>query len=152
MFLKLRNNHRKISVSESLFNKVTGLKACIFIKKDTPTQVFSYEYCKIFKNSFFMEHLFITLFQNLMWWRILDIWWLYFAIVKLGHVAEGTSDRSKFLVKICFFLNQDFNSPSKIFLLFNHFAFTKICKALKLQRETSGSNSTILISNFSKYI
>ena len=42
---------------ESLFNKFTGLKACIFIKKDTPTQVFSYEYCNIFKNSFFMEQL-----------------------------------------------------------------------------------------------
>ena len=42
---------------KSLFNKVTGLKTCIFIKKETPTQVFSYKYCKIFKNSFFMEHL-----------------------------------------------------------------------------------------------
>ena len=42
---------------ESLFNKVTGLKAYIFIKKDTPTQIFSYEYCNIFKNSFFMEQL-----------------------------------------------------------------------------------------------
>ena len=42
---------------ESLFNKATGLKACISIKKDTPTQVFSYEYCNIFKNSFFMEQL-----------------------------------------------------------------------------------------------
>ena len=35
------------------FNKIAGLKACIFIKKDTPTQVFSCEYCKIFKKSFF---------------------------------------------------------------------------------------------------
>ena len=39
---------------ESLFNKVAGLKACIFIKKETPTQVFSYEHCEIFKNSFFI--------------------------------------------------------------------------------------------------
>ena len=31
-----------------------------------------------------------------------------------------TIDRSKFLVKRCFFLNQDFNSPWKIFLLYNH--------------------------------
>ena len=42
---------------ESPFNKVLGLKAYIFNKKDTPTQVFSYEYCKISKNSSFMEHL-----------------------------------------------------------------------------------------------
>ena len=28
-----------------------------FIRKETPTQVFSCEYCKISKNSFFIEHL-----------------------------------------------------------------------------------------------
>ena len=48
-------------------------------------------------------------------------------------------DRSKILVKRWFFLNYDFNSPLGIvLLLFNHFAFTEICKELKLQRETSG--------------
>ena len=52
-------------------------------------------------------------------------------------IRNFTIDLPKFLVKRCFFLNQDFNSPSKIVLLFNHFAFTKICKELKLQRETS---------------
>ena len=40
-------------VLESLFNKVTGLMACNFIKKETPTQVFSCEYHKMFENSFF---------------------------------------------------------------------------------------------------
>ena len=42
---------------KSLFNKVAGLKACNFIKKDTSTQVFSSEYCEIFKKSYFQEHL-----------------------------------------------------------------------------------------------
>ena len=42
---------------ESLFNKVAGLKACNFIKKDTSTQLFSCEYCEIFKNTSFEEHL-----------------------------------------------------------------------------------------------
>ena len=37
---------------ESL-NKVAGMKAC----KETPTQVFSCEYCEILKNIFFTEHL-----------------------------------------------------------------------------------------------
>ena len=37
---------------EFLFNKVAGLKACVFIEKETPTQVFSCEYWEIFKNSF----------------------------------------------------------------------------------------------------
>ena len=27
-----------------------------------------FEYCKIFKNSFFIEHLFIILLRNFMWW------------------------------------------------------------------------------------
>ena len=49
---KFPDNHNKIVVLESLFNKVTGLKACNFIKTETPTQVFSSEYLKNFKNSF----------------------------------------------------------------------------------------------------
>ena len=36
---------------ESLFNKVTGLKVCNFIKKGTPPQLFSCGYHDIFKNS-----------------------------------------------------------------------------------------------------
>ena len=39
---------------ESLFNKVTGLKACSFIKKET-TQMFNCKYCEIFKNTYFKE-------------------------------------------------------------------------------------------------
>ena len=42
-------------VLEFLFNNVTGLKA--------PTQVFSCEYCEMFKNSFFIEHLQWLLFS-----------------------------------------------------------------------------------------
>ena len=37
---------------ESLFNKDAGLQACNFIKKETPTQMFSCESCEIFKNTF----------------------------------------------------------------------------------------------------
>ena len=35
------------------FNKVAGLKACNFIKKDTQAQVSSCEFWKIFKKTFF---------------------------------------------------------------------------------------------------
>ena len=38
------------------FNKVARLQACNFIK-EAQTQVFSCEYCEIFKNTFFIEHL-----------------------------------------------------------------------------------------------
>ena len=42
---------------ESLFNKVAGLQVCNFIKKETLAQVFSCEFCEIFKNTYFEEHL-----------------------------------------------------------------------------------------------
>ena len=51
------DTHKKISMLKSLFNTVRSLKACNFNKKETPTQEFSCEYHKIFKNSFFIEHL-----------------------------------------------------------------------------------------------
>ena len=45
---------------QSLFlNKVAG-KACNFIKQETLAQVFSYEFCEISKNTFFIEHLWTT--------------------------------------------------------------------------------------------
>ena len=40
---------------ESVFNKVAGLQARNYIKKDTLTQVFSCEICEIFKNTYFEE-------------------------------------------------------------------------------------------------
>ena len=45
--------YKKISVLESLFNKVTDLIACSFIKKGAPTQVFSCDYHKMFEGCFF---------------------------------------------------------------------------------------------------
>ena len=56
--------HRKTLVLEPLFNKVSGLKASIFINKGALTQLFFCEYCEIFKNSFFIEDLFIIPFRN----------------------------------------------------------------------------------------
>ena len=55
-----RSNHRrwsiKIGVLEN-FTKFTGkhLHRSLYFK--TPTQVFSFEFCEIFKNPFFVEHL-----------------------------------------------------------------------------------------------
>ena len=44
MFLKIAQSSQKTRVSEP--------GVCNFIKKETPTLVFSYEYCKIFKDNF----------------------------------------------------------------------------------------------------
>ena len=40
-----------------LFNKAAGLRPANPIKKETPRQVFSCEFCEILKNTFFTEHL-----------------------------------------------------------------------------------------------
>ena len=51
------------------FNKIAGRRpmACNFIKKETLTRVFSCEFCKIFKNAFFTEHLRTTASADYMW-------------------------------------------------------------------------------------
>ena len=54
---------------ESLFNKVSILKARNLIKKKTPLEVFSCECRESFKSSFFIEHL----------------WWLLLRQVHLHH-------------------------------------------------------------------
>ena len=40
-----------------LFNNVPGLRPAILLKKETSTQVFSCEFCEMFKKPFFTEHL-----------------------------------------------------------------------------------------------
>ena len=52
VFLKISQCSQKTPAFEPLVNKAGALKACIFIKKEIPTQVFSCEYCDFFKNSF----------------------------------------------------------------------------------------------------
>ena len=56
-----RNIHRKTPALESLFHRVTDFQACIFYYKETPTQVFSC--CKIFKNTYFEEHMRTVVFK-----------------------------------------------------------------------------------------
>ena len=47
-----------------LFNKVVGLSLQL-IKKETLSQVSSYEFCEIFKNTYLIEHLRTTAFENI---------------------------------------------------------------------------------------
>ena len=44
-------------------------QACNFIKKETLTQMFSYEFCEFFNNTFFIEHLQETAFVMTQWLR-----------------------------------------------------------------------------------
>ena len=66
MFFKigvLRNIHMKTTVLEFLFNKVTGLKTWNCIKKETPTLVFSNEYCEILRRDFIQHPWWLFLLQ-----------------------------------------------------------------------------------------
>ena len=47
--------HKKTSVTESLFNKVTVLYPATSLKERTPTQMFSHEFCEILKTPFFQN-------------------------------------------------------------------------------------------------
>ena len=53
MFLNISQNSQENTCASLFFNKVAGN----FIKKETLVQVFSCEFSKIFKNTFFTEHL-----------------------------------------------------------------------------------------------
>ena len=50
LFVKFRNIRRKAPVLQFF------LISCQSFKKETPTQLSSYEYSKIFKNTYFQEH------------------------------------------------------------------------------------------------
>ena len=59
-----KSSHRGCSVKKGVLKnfeiftgKHRGLKTCNFFKKRPPTQVFSCEYCEIFKNTYFEKHL-----------------------------------------------------------------------------------------------
>ena len=78
----------KIGVPKNLSMFAMFLKACIFIKKEIPTQVLSCEYYEIFKNSFLIEQfLFIILFWNFMWWlNSLDIFGYKIKVFHISYV------------------------------------------------------------------
>ena len=58
--LKLDKQPRESSFNNGVLKEfpifTCGLQACNFVK-ETPAQVFSCEYCEIFKSTYFEEHL-----------------------------------------------------------------------------------------------
>ena len=68
VFKKFLKFHEKILVLESFFNKVAG-QACNFIKKKTPTQVFSSEICEIFKSTVFHRASQVAVSEALLSWK-----------------------------------------------------------------------------------
>ena len=62
-----------------LYQSLFSDKVAYFLKKETLAQAFSCEFCEIFKNCFFIEHL---------WWLLLPIvFQLSFAPLSLSHFS-----------------------------------------------------------------
>ena len=60
LFLKISQNSQEKNLCQSLFfNKVAGLGLATLLKKRL-AQMFSFEFRKIFKKTFFIEHLWMT--------------------------------------------------------------------------------------------
>ena len=53
---KFRNNHRKTSVLESLFNRVRDLSGCSFIKKKLQHRCFLVNIANFLRTAFLIEH------------------------------------------------------------------------------------------------
>ena len=94
----------------SLFDKVADLKACILIKKETPTQVFSCEYCQIFKNILFYRklHVHCTLQKFYVMLELFGHFWVqnwyfsHFLCHCLDFLCNSVRFRSLWLFRTCF--------------------------------------------------
>ena len=65
--VKSRSSHRRCFVGKGVlrnFWTFTVASACNFIKKEALAQVFSCKFCKISRNTFFTEHLWMTASAN----------------------------------------------------------------------------------------
>ena len=61
VLLKISQNLQENNCARVSF--LIKLQALGFLKKETLAQAFSYEFCKIFKNTFFIEHLRTTAYN-----------------------------------------------------------------------------------------
>ena len=61
LFLEIsQNSQENVCARVSYFDKVARLRPANFSKKETLAQVFSCEFCEISKNTFSVEHLWVT--------------------------------------------------------------------------------------------
>ena len=57
VFLKISQNSKEKTAPKCLFKYICRLPACTFATKEIPIHVFSREFYKIFKNTYFAEYL-----------------------------------------------------------------------------------------------
>ena len=72
VFLKILQNSQENTCARGSFLIKLQAKACKLIKKETLAQVFSCEFCEIFKNNFFYRTLPVAASDS---YRIMQSWW-----------------------------------------------------------------------------
>ena len=129
MFMKYRSSHRRCSIKKVFLNisqnsqentcaRVSSLikfqaEPYNFIKTETLAQVFSFEFCEIFKNTFFTEHLWTNTSKNILTFTDSD------ASTSTDSVGSSSACCSAFFVEYHNFLSQ----IQWIQLQENHFIF-----------------------------
>ena len=68
VFLNILQNSLENTCARVSFLRKLQVSACNFIKKETLPQVFSYEFCEIFKNTFFYGTPSVAAFVNIYDW------------------------------------------------------------------------------------
>ena len=113
MLLKILQNTQENACARVSFLIKLQAEACNFIKKETVAQVFSCEFCEIFQNTFFIEHLrwlppTMTVISNkLKKYFIIDIYSLASIPVRFIEIIRST----------LFLANwKDFKNDEKCFL------------------------------------
>ena len=123
----------KTPVSESLFKKVA--RPATFLKRDSNTQVFSCEYCTIFKNSFFYRTLLVA------------------ASKFLTELAENNCEKNHFSVVFLRNFLQIFLSLSCNVSKNNSFTGSlQFLSFFKLVRDVSRTQPNIKIEPFAKIV
>ena len=93
--------------------KFQNWRPTFFFKKRLQRRFLFCEYCKIFKNSFFIEDLLIIPFRN--FYLMIDNW--YFRVI-FYYCKIRPSNRKRLRIR----------SIKTCFSLFNHFRFIEICE------------------------
>ena len=104
MFLKISQNSQGNTCAKVSFLMKLQVEAYSFIKKETLTQVFSYEFCEISKSNFFTEHLWATASVQFIkkcifcWSLNHKRWHTYFMITSISYLLFPHNIRHCYLI------------------------------------------------------
>ena len=105
MFLTISQNSQENTCARASFLIKLQARACSFVKRETLAQVFSCEFCEVFKDTFFTKHLRVTAYvtfpfssgsflYSLQVTLIIDWKWLIFTYFHQSSNDKIMKDRS----------------------------------------------------------